>query len=101
MIRGGLLQRSRRAFQRFARLKNRIFVMPLKTGRTRSNGWRRYVIWSLSLAARIVQIRTAGASAPEALAQAVIQRLRELGVKRVRLLQGVEETISFPLPRGL
>jgi 4-hydroxy-3-methylbut-2-enyl diphosphate reductase len=44
---------------------------------------------------------TAGASAPEVLAQAVIARLRELGVRSVRPLEGIEETISFPLPRGL
>lgn len=44
---------------------------------------------------------TAGASAPEALAQAVVSRLRQLGAHRVRMLDGVEETISFPLPRGL
>ncbi|SAK95088.1 4-hydroxy-3-methylbut-2-enyl diphosphate reductase [Caballeronia calidae] len=44
---------------------------------------------------------TAGASAPEVLAQAVIGRLRELGVRNVRSLEGIEETISFPLPRGL
>ncbi|KNH03910.1 4-hydroxy-3-methylbut-2-enyl diphosphate reductase [Candidatus Burkholderia brachyanthoides] len=44
---------------------------------------------------------TAGASAPEVLAQAVIARLRELGVRSVRSLQGIEETIAFPLPRGL
>ncbi len=44
---------------------------------------------------------TAGASAPEVLAQAVITRLRELGVLSVRSLEGIEETIAFPLPRGL
>src|SRR3984957_12085067 len=44
---------------------------------------------------------TAGASAPEVLAQAVIARLRELGVRNVRALQGIEENIAFPLPRGL
>jgi 4-hydroxy-3-methylbut-2-en-1-yl diphosphate reductase len=44
---------------------------------------------------------TAGASAPEVLAQAVIARLRELGVSSVRSLEGIEETIAFPLPRGL
>jgi 4-hydroxy-3-methylbut-2-en-1-yl diphosphate reductase len=44
---------------------------------------------------------TAGASAPEVLAQAVIARLRELGVRSVRSLEGIEETIAFPLPRGL
>ncbi len=44
---------------------------------------------------------TAGASAPEVLAQAVIGRLRELGVRSVRALEGIEENVSFPLPRGL
>lgn len=44
---------------------------------------------------------TAGASAPEVLAQAVIGRLRELGVRNVRALEGIEESIAFPLPRGL
>jgi 4-hydroxy-3-methylbut-2-enyl diphosphate reductase len=45
---------------------------------------------------------TAGASAPEVLAQAVIGRLRELvGVRNVRALEGIEENIAFPLPRGL
>ena len=44
---------------------------------------------------------TAGASAPEVLAQAVIGRFRELGVRNVRALEGIEEGIAFPLPRGL
>ncbi|BBO60338.1 4-hydroxy-3-methylbut-2-enyl diphosphate reductase [Mycoavidus sp. B2-EB] len=44
---------------------------------------------------------TAGASAPEALAQSVIDRLRELGVAKVRTLEGVDENVSFPLPREL
>lgn len=44
---------------------------------------------------------TAGASAPEVLVEQVIQRLTELGVQRVRALEGVEETVSFPLPREL
>lgn len=44
---------------------------------------------------------TAGASAPEVLVEQVIQRLKELGVGRVRALEGVEETIAFPLPREL
>lgn len=42
---------------------------------------------------------TAGASAPEALAQSVIERLRTLGVAKVRTLEGVAENVSFPLPR--
>ncbi|QET03615.1 4-hydroxy-3-methylbut-2-enyl diphosphate reductase [Cupriavidus pauculus] len=44
---------------------------------------------------------TAGASAPEALAQAIVERLRALGARSVRALDGVEENMSFPLPRGL
>jgi len=44
---------------------------------------------------------TAGASAPEVLVQAVIARLKECGVRSVRPLDGVEESVTFPLPKGL
>ena len=44
---------------------------------------------------------TAGASAPDILVQQVIERLRALGALSVRKLDGVEETIKFPLPKGL
>jgi 4-hydroxy-3-methylbut-2-enyl diphosphate reductase len=44
---------------------------------------------------------TAGASAPDVLVQAVIERLKALGSISVRSLSGVEETIQFPLPMGL
>jgi 4-hydroxy-3-methylbut-2-en-1-yl diphosphate reductase len=44
---------------------------------------------------------TAGASAPDILIQAVIAKLRELGAVSVRQLSGVEETVKFPLPKGL
>jgi 4-hydroxy-3-methylbut-2-enyl diphosphate reductase len=44
---------------------------------------------------------TAGASAPEVLVQAVIDRLKELGARSVRTLEGVEENVTFPMPRGL
>ncbi|KQV54145.1 MULTISPECIES: 4-hydroxy-3-methylbut-2-enyl diphosphate reductase [unclassified Duganella] len=44
---------------------------------------------------------TAGASAPEVLVDAVINRLKELGAKSVRTLDGVEEAVTFPLPKGL
>ncbi|MDB5907272.1 MAG: 4-hydroxy-3-methylbut-2-enyl diphosphate reductase [Massilia sp.] len=44
---------------------------------------------------------TAGASAPEVLVQAVIGRLKELGARSVRTLEGVEEHVTFPLPKGL
>ena len=44
---------------------------------------------------------TAGASAPDVLIQAVIAKLRELGAVSVRHLSGVQETVKFPLPKGL
>jgi 4-hydroxy-3-methylbut-2-enyl diphosphate reductase len=44
---------------------------------------------------------TAGASAPEVLVQAVIQRIRELGEFDIRELEGVEEHTTFALPPGL
>ncbi len=44
---------------------------------------------------------TAGASAPEVLVQDVILRLRALGATSIRKLDGVAETIKFPLPKGL
>jgi 4-hydroxy-3-methylbut-2-en-1-yl diphosphate reductase len=44
---------------------------------------------------------TAGASAPEVLVEAVIDRLKALGAKSVRALEGVEENVTFPLPKGL
>jgi 4-hydroxy-3-methylbut-2-enyl diphosphate reductase len=44
---------------------------------------------------------TAGASAPEILVEQVISRLKALGAKSVRALEGVEEHVTFPLPKGL
>ncbi len=44
---------------------------------------------------------TAGASAPDILVQQVIARIRALGAVSVRTLDGVQETIKFPLPKGL
>jgi 4-hydroxy-3-methylbut-2-enyl diphosphate reductase len=44
---------------------------------------------------------TAGASAPDVLVQDVIQRLRAMGAVSVRTLDGIQETIKFPLPKGL
>ncbi|MEO5882745.1 MAG: 4-hydroxy-3-methylbut-2-enyl diphosphate reductase, partial [Caldimonas sp.] len=44
---------------------------------------------------------TAGASAPEILVQAVVERLRALGAVSVRSLPGAVETVHFPLPKGL
>ncbi|MBM3372895.1 MAG: 4-hydroxy-3-methylbut-2-enyl diphosphate reductase [Betaproteobacteria bacterium] len=44
---------------------------------------------------------TAGASAPEVLVQAVIERLRGLGATEVRTLDGIIERVTFPLPKGL
>ena len=44
---------------------------------------------------------TAGASAPEVLVSEVIDRVRALGAVSVRKMDGIEETIKFPLPKGL
>ena len=44
---------------------------------------------------------SAGASAPEVLVQELVQRLKSLGVGSVRNLEGVQETVAFPLPKGL
>jgi 4-hydroxy-3-methylbut-2-enyl diphosphate reductase len=44
---------------------------------------------------------TAGASAPDVLVQAVIQRIRVLGAISVRKMDGITETLKFPLPKGL
>jgi 4-hydroxy-3-methylbut-2-en-1-yl diphosphate reductase len=44
---------------------------------------------------------TAGASAPEVLVEQLVARLKELGVKTVRPLDGIQETTVFPLPKGL
>ncbi len=44
---------------------------------------------------------TAGASAPEALVQGLVTAVKALGATAVRRLPGAEETIRFPLPKGL
>jgi 4-hydroxy-3-methylbut-2-enyl diphosphate reductase len=44
---------------------------------------------------------TAGASAPEVLVQAVVAHLKTLGAISVRTLPGLEENVSFPLPKTL
>ncbi len=44
---------------------------------------------------------TAGASAPEILVSEVIDRIRALGAVSVRKMDGIEETVKFPLPKGL
>ena len=44
---------------------------------------------------------TAGASAPEILVQAVVERLRGLGADAVGTLDGIAENVTFPLPKGL
>jgi 4-hydroxy-3-methylbut-2-enyl diphosphate reductase len=44
---------------------------------------------------------TAGASAPEILVRQVIDRIKALGAVSVRNMPGIEETIKFPLPKGL
>ena len=44
---------------------------------------------------------TAGASAPEVLVEGVIERLKALGAGAVSPLQGIEENVTFPLPKEL
>jgi len=44
---------------------------------------------------------TAGASAPEVLVHEVIMRLQSLGARRVHELEGIEEKVTFPLPKNV
>lgn len=44
---------------------------------------------------------TAGASAPEVLVHEVIERIKALGAVSVRKMDGIQETLKFPLPKGL
>jgi 4-hydroxy-3-methylbut-2-enyl diphosphate reductase len=44
---------------------------------------------------------TAGASAPEALVEELLERLKALGAPSVRRLEGITESVVFTLPRGL
>jgi len=44
---------------------------------------------------------TAGASAPEVLVKQVIDRIKAMGAVSVRKMDGIEETVKFPLPKGL
>ncbi|WP_435531171.1 4-hydroxy-3-methylbut-2-enyl diphosphate reductase [Ramlibacter pallidus] len=44
---------------------------------------------------------TAGASAPEVVVQEVVARLKALGAVAVRKVDGIQETVKFPLPKGL
>ena len=44
---------------------------------------------------------TAGASAPEILVTEVITRVKAMGAVSVRKMDGIVETVKFPLPKGL
>jgi 4-hydroxy-3-methylbut-2-en-1-yl diphosphate reductase len=44
---------------------------------------------------------TAGASAPEVLVRQVVDRLKAMGAVSVRKMEGIQETVKFPLPKGL
>jgi len=44
---------------------------------------------------------TAGASAPEVLVRDVIATLQRMGAARVRELEGITESVTFPLPRSI
>jgi 4-hydroxy-3-methylbut-2-enyl diphosphate reductase len=44
---------------------------------------------------------TAGASAPEVVVREVVERIKALGAVSVRKMDGIIETVKFPLPKGL
>lgn len=44
---------------------------------------------------------TAGASAPELLVEQVIERLKTFGVSELKRMEGVKESMQFPLPKEL
>ena len=44
---------------------------------------------------------TAGASAPESLAQSIVARILEFGPRQIRALDGVVEDVTFSLPKNL
>jgi 4-hydroxy-3-methylbut-2-enyl diphosphate reductase len=44
---------------------------------------------------------TAGASAPEVIVQDVVARVKAMGAVAVRRMDGIIETVKFPLPKGL
>ena len=44
---------------------------------------------------------TAGASAPESLAQSIVARIQEFGPRSVRAMSGVVEDVTFSLPKNL
>ena len=44
---------------------------------------------------------TAGASAPESLAQSIVQRIQEFGPRQVRALPGIVDDVTFSLPKNL
>ena len=44
---------------------------------------------------------SAGASAPEVLVQEVVARLKSLGANSVHELEGIDENVTFPIPKAL
>ena len=44
---------------------------------------------------------TAGASAPETLAQSIVARIQEFGPRQIRALPGIVEDVTFSLPKNL
>jgi 4-hydroxy-3-methylbut-2-enyl diphosphate reductase len=44
---------------------------------------------------------TAGASAPESLAQSIVARIQEFGPRHIRSLPGIVEDVTFSLPKNL
>ena len=62
---------------------------------------RATAIAARAIAVLLVVGLTAGASAPEILVKQVIDRIKALGAVSVRKMDGIEETVKFPLPKGL
>ncbi|MDB5860586.1 MAG: ispH [Ramlibacter sp.] len=44
---------------------------------------------------------TAGASAPEVVVREVVDRIKAMGAVSIRKMDGIQETVKFPLPKGL
>ena len=59
------------------------------------------MLWWYSVRGKARVGITAGASAPEVLVQAVINKLKALGATSVRDVEGIAERVTFPLPKSL
>ena len=88
-------------------LAQQLQLEPAARGGARTSGARAFLVdraeeiraeWIAE--ARTIGV-TAGASAPEVLVQDVIACLQRMGAVRVRELEGITESVTFPLPRSI